>query len=75
MQGIRNDDQSLSPVIPLVSLLLLSFLILFRNMFYLLVDIVTRVSAVPSVHRPLSVTESRGYVQSYKSVHSYKECH
>ena len=27
MQGIRNDDQSLSPVTPLVSLLFLSFLI------------------------------------------------
>ena len=27
MQGIRNDDQSLSPVTPLVSSLFLSFLI------------------------------------------------
>ena len=27
VQGIRNDDQSLSPVTPLVSLLFLSFLI------------------------------------------------
>ena len=27
VQGIRNDDESLSPVTPLVSLLFLSFLI------------------------------------------------
>ena len=38
VQGIRNDDQSLSPVTPLVSLLFPSFLEMFRNIFYLLVD-------------------------------------
>ena len=38
MQGIRNDDQSLSPVTLLVSLLFLSFPIpMFRNIFNLLV--------------------------------------
>ena len=30
MQGIRNDDQSLSPVTPLVSLFFLSFLGFFK---------------------------------------------
>ena len=40
VQGIRNDDQSLFPVTPLVSSLFLSFLSLemFRNIFNLLAN-------------------------------------
>ena len=52
VQGIRNDDQSLSPVTPLVCLLFLSFE-MFRNIFNLLVYIcsVTMLYAARLINR------------------------